>query len=73
MVITPPIVPPMRVSLVLAEALTLSVTVKTAEFDAVLVSAFVVNIVVNPVAMVVDISAEEHKFLSSSAIIIKII
>ena len=69
MAITPPIVPPMRVSPILTEDLTLLVTVKLAEFDAELVSAFVVNTVVNPVAVVVEMSAEEHEFLSSSAII----
>ena len=61
---TPPITP-MTVPLVLVDdpALVGSlVTVGTAESDA--VSAFVVNVVVNPA--VADMSAEGHKFLPSS-------
>ena len=58
---TPPITP-MTVPLVLVDDPTLVgalVTVGTAESDA--VSAFVVNVVVNPA--VVDMSAEGHEFL----------
>ena len=65
---TPPITP-ITVPLVLADDPTLVgslVTVETAESDA--VSAFVVvNVVVNPA--VVDMPAEGHEFLPSSAMI----
>ena len=63
---TPPITP-MTVPLVLVDDPTLVgslVTVGTAESDA--VSAFVVNVIVNPA--VIDMSAEGLEFLSSSAI-----
>ena len=62
---TPPITP-VTVPLVLIDDPTLGslVTVETAESDA--VSAFVVNVVINPA--VVDMSAVGHEFLLSSAI-----
>ena len=59
---TPPITPPMIAPLVLVDDLALMDSLVT-EFDAVPVF---VDIVVNPAVM--DVSAEGHEFLPSSAI-----
>ena len=64
---TPPITPPMIAPLVLVDDLALMDSLVT-EFDAksVFVVTCTVDIVVNPAVM--DVSAEGHEFLPSSAI-----
>ena len=65
MAMTPPITPPTIVPLEMVDDPTL-VNSLVAEFDAVPVFVVTVDIVVNP--EVVDVSAEGHEFLPSSAI-----
>ena len=62
---TPPITPPVIIPLVLFDDLALMDSLVT-EFDAKSVFVVTVDIVVNPAVM--DVSAEGHEFLPSSAI-----